>query len=110
MLIPFFERTAVLVVRYGRADMKGILSSAKKKDYLMVVIGLTESIAQINYKNLSKYQFKPGDSMIQSTVIFDMEGFSMRHITYKPGEKKSMEANSFVSLWFDVTFFLCSNL
>lgn len=52
----------------------------------MVVVGLTESIAQINYKNLSKYQLKPGESMIQSTVIFDMEGFSMRHITYKPGK------------------------
>nr|CAH0109547.1 unnamed protein product [Daphnia galeata] len=72
------------VVRYGMSDLKGILRSAKKKDYVMYVVYLVESsIAKVN-SDLQKYKRSP-DAIVQSTIIFDMEGFSMQHITNKQG-------------------------
>jgi len=49
------------------------------------VINLVETNIRLTITNPTKYQQKIGDSLIQSTIIFDMEGFAMRHITYKPG-------------------------
>jgi len=71
------------VVRYGRIDMKGILQSAKKKDYFYHVYSLVES----SVKFAKDYQEKldlPSSVITQSTIIFDLEDFAMRHITYKP--------------------------
>jgi hypothetical protein len=66
------------------SDLKGILRSAKKKDYVMYVVYLVESsIAKVN-SDLQKYKRSP-DAIVQSTIIFDMEGFSMQHITNKQG-------------------------
>lgn len=53
--------------------------------YTFQVINLVETNIRLTITNPTMYQFKLGDSLIQSTIIFDMEGFSMRHITYKPG-------------------------
>ncbi|XP_046460749.1 SEC14-like protein 2 [Daphnia pulex] len=70
------------VVRYGMSDMKGILRSTRKKDYVMYVVYLVESsIARVN-ANLEKYK-RNADAVVQSTIIFDMEGFSMQHVTNK---------------------------
>ena len=77
------------VVRYGMSDLKGILRSAKKKDYVMYVVYLVESsIARVN-SDLKKYKRSP-DAIVQSTIIFDMEGFSMQHITNKQGKKSHL--------------------
>ena len=79
-----FLNASVWVVRYGMSDLKGILRSAKKKDYVMYVVYLVESsIAKVN-SDLQKYKRSP-DAIVQSTIIFDMEGFSMQHITNKQG-------------------------
>jgi len=83
---------AVWVVRYGREDFRGLLYSVKKRDYLRHVISLVETSIWLgkNYgsKELSEYSPPKPNSLVQSTIIFDMEGFSIRHITYKPGEYK----------------------
>ena len=73
------------IVRYGKIDMKGILHSAKKKDYLYHVYTLVES--SIKFSNEYKVEHQlPSSFMPQSTVIFDLEDLAMRHITYKPGD------------------------
>uniref|UniRef100_A0A0P5M7D1 Cral/trio domain-containing protein n=1 Tax=Daphnia magna TaxID=35525 RepID=A0A0P5M7D1_9CRUS len=70
------------IVRYGMSDVKGILRSVKKKDYVMYVVYLVEcSIARVN-ADLKKFKRSP-TAIVQSTIIFDMEGFSMSHITTK---------------------------
>ena len=74
----------MVVVRYGMSDMKGILNSAKKKDYLYHVISLVEETLLMTKKDPKRYGRSP-NIPIQSTIIFDMDQFSMRHITYKPG-------------------------
>jgi metal transporter CNNM len=73
-----------VVVRYGMMDLKGILLSAKKRDYLMHVIEIVERTFFTVRNNPKKFKKSP-DSIAQSTVIFDMAGFSMRHVTFKPG-------------------------
>lgn len=70
------------VVRYGMSDMKGILHSVKKKDYLMHVVNLVESSIRAVKTYPEKYKRTP-NALVQSTIIFDMDGFSMRHITHK---------------------------
>lgn len=86
-LLSLFFYLLVWLVRYGQADMKGILSSVKKKDYLSYVLYLVEqNIAKVN-ADMAKYQLKPGDSMVQASMIFDLEGFGMQHITHKPSKK-----------------------
>jgi metal transporter CNNM len=79
----------VWVVRYGREDFRGLLYSVRKRDYLRHVISLVETSIWLgkNYgtAELSEYSPPKPDSLVQSTIIFDMEGFSIRHITYKPG-------------------------
>jgi hypothetical protein len=66
-------------------DLRGMLLSAKKRDYAMTVIHLVErGIVDARNNNATKFKQSP-DSIFQMTVIFDMAGFSMHHITYKPG-------------------------
>ena len=63
--------------------MKGILHSVKKKDYFTYVVYLVESsIARVR-NDPARYK-RSDDAIVQSIIIFDMEGFSMRHITHKP--------------------------
>lgn len=71
-------------MRYGRADMKGILSSCKKKDYLLHIMYMVETSFKLATENLVKNQPDKVDKILaQSTIIFDMEEFSIRHITNK---------------------------
>ncbi len=74
----------LMVVRYGATDVKGILQSVKKKDYVMHVVELVERSIRIVTNNQAKYKRRP-DAINQACVIMDMAGFSMRHVTYKPG-------------------------
>uniref|UniRef100_A0A0P6EZV9 Cral/trio domain-containing protein n=2 Tax=Daphnia magna TaxID=35525 RepID=A0A0P6EZV9_9CRUS len=76
-------KSYTLIVRYGAMDLKGLLLSLKKKDYLMYVIrNFEKSILEIK-NNPERYTPSP-TSIGQCTLILDMAGFSMRHITYKP--------------------------
>ncbi|KAI9561417.1 SEC14-like protein [Daphnia sinensis] len=78
------NKNYLIAVRYGAMDLKGILRSAKKRDYLMHVIGVAERCVTAMRNNPCKFKQSP-DAISQLTMIFDMNGFSMRHITYKPG-------------------------
>ena len=85
-LYTFDLSSIVWVVRYGRADMKGILSSCKKKDYLLHIMFMVETSFKLATENLVKNQPDKVDKILaQSTIIFDMEEFSIRHITNKAG-------------------------
>lgn len=74
----------VWITRYGRMDMKGILRSAKKRDFVMYIAYLVEfSISKV-IEDPKKYKRSP-DAIVQTTVIFDLEGLSMQHITNRQG-------------------------
>lgn len=64
--------------------MKGILRSAKKRDYIMYVVYLVETSIWRVISDPQKYKRSP-DAIVQTTVIFDLEGLSMQHITNKQG-------------------------
>uniref|UniRef100_A0A0P5RR80 Cral/trio domain-containing protein n=1 Tax=Daphnia magna TaxID=35525 RepID=A0A0P5RR80_9CRUS len=70
------------ITRYGRMDMKGVLRSAKKRDFIMYVVYLVETSIWRVISDSQKYRRSP-DTMVQTTVIFDLEGLSMQHITNK---------------------------
>ena len=50
----------------------------------MKVIHLVESSIWMVTSDPQRYRRSP-DAIVQSTIIFDMEGFSMQHITNKQG-------------------------
>ncbi|KAI9561416.1 hypothetical protein GHT06_012373 [Daphnia sinensis] len=79
-----------VVVRYGALDLKGILLSVKRKDYLTHAIKIVEQSIVAARNNPAKYIPSP-TTISQSTVIIDMAGFSMRHITYKPALDTAMQ-------------------
>jgi hypothetical protein len=66
-------------------DIKGLLLSSKKKYCVMHILQVIEN----NFLNVrndpKKYRLSP-DAIAQTSVIVDLEGFSMNHITYKPGK------------------------
>nr|CAH0109544.1 unnamed protein product [Daphnia galeata] len=72
-----------VLTKYFASGYTGILLSAKKRDYLMHVIEVVEKTFLTVRNNPKKFK-KSSDSIAQSTVIFDMAGFSMRHVTFKP--------------------------
>lgn len=74
----------LMVMRYGLTDVKGILLSAKKKDCVMHVLTLVENYFSVVKNDPVKFK-RSADAISQTTVILDLEGFSMNHITYKPG-------------------------
>ena len=70
-------------------DMKGILRSVKKRDFVMYIAYLVElSISKV-ITDPKKYKPTP-DAIVQTTVIFDMEGLSMQHITNRQGTKYNL--------------------
>lgn len=77
------HKNYLIAVRYGAMDLKGILQSAKKRDYLMHVIGFAERAVIAMRDNPEKFKQSP-DAISQLTMIFDMDRFSMRSVTYRP--------------------------
>lgn len=51
----------------------------------MYIVSLVETMIYQVLEDPPKYK-RTEDTIVQATVIFDMEQFSMRHITYKPGK------------------------
>ncbi|XP_045023326.1 SEC14-like protein 2 [Daphnia magna] len=70
------------ITRYGKSDMKGILRSSKKKDFVMYVVYLVETSIWRVMSDPQKYKRSPG-AIVQTTIIFDLEDLSMQHITNK---------------------------
>ncbi len=51
----------------------------------MYIVSLVETMIYQVLEDPPKYK-RTDDTIVQATVIFDMDQFSMRHITYKPGK------------------------
>jgi hypothetical protein len=66
------------------SDMKGILRSTKKRDFVMYVVYLVETSIWRVMSDPKKYKRVP-DAIVQTTIIFDLEGLSMQHVTNKQG-------------------------
>ena len=81
----FLEISAVWITRYGKSDMKGILRSTKKRDFVMYVVYLVETSIWRVMTDPKKYKREP-DAIVQTTIIFDLEGLSMQHVTNKQGK------------------------
>jgi len=84
----------VWVARFGRIDLKGLLLSAKKKDFLYHVFSLVETSIKKSKEYQEKYNSSPS-VITQSTIIFDVEHLSMRQITYKPAVDSALQAVQF---------------
>ncbi|XP_046633910.1 SEC14-like protein 2 [Daphnia pulicaria] len=76
-------KSNLLLIRYGMIDIKGVLLSSKKKDYVMHVVQIVEKTLAMFRKDPMKYKRSP-DAISQASVIVDLEGFSMNHVTFKP--------------------------
>ena len=67
---------------YGRIDLKGILLSVTKKDYISYFAYLGEKSMSEMIKNSQE----TGRSVSLQTVIIDMDQLSSRQFCYKPGK------------------------
>jgi len=74
----------LLLIRFGLIDVKGLLLSEKPRVCLTFFCETIEKVYFLAKNSPNKYKRSP-TAISQSTVIMDMDGFSMRHITYKPG-------------------------
>ena len=74
----------VVLIRIGMIDVKGILLSERQKTCLTFLCEEIEKSVIAARNEPVKYKRSP-NAIYQVTAIFDMDGFSMRNITYKPG-------------------------
>ncbi|XP_057372019.1 SEC14-like protein 2 [Daphnia carinata] len=77
------NKSYVVVCRHGAMDWKGLLLSAKKKDLITYMVKIVEQSILDARKNPARFIPSP-TTISQATIILDMDGFSMRHITHKP--------------------------
>jgi len=64
-------------------DMKGLLLSSTKKDYISHIFSMMEKDIYSVRTNLERHKLPPTE-VFQSTMIMDLEEFGMQHITHKP--------------------------
>lgn len=62
--------------------MRGLLSSVKKTDYIRYTIRVLEA----SRKDMAEQTQKLGQPINQQCCIFDLDNFSLKHVTWKPGE------------------------
>ncbi|XP_063601788.1 SEC14-like protein 2 [Penaeus indicus] len=74
------EGRPVWIIPYGGCDMRGLLSSVRKKDYVRYTIRVLEA----SRKDMEKQTQVLGHPVTQQCCIFDLENFSLRHVTWKP--------------------------
>lgn len=71
-----------MICAQGRMDMRGILQSVTRKDYMRFQMWMAEKVN----KEMREESFKTGKNIKnQMTFIADMEHLSMRQMTYRPG-------------------------
>ncbi|EFX85361.1 hypothetical protein DAPPUDRAFT_193891 [Daphnia pulex] len=80
----------LLLIRYGMIDIKGVLLSSKKKDYVTHVVQIVEKTLAMVRKDPMKYK-RSLDAIPQASVIVDLEGLSMNHVAYKPALDTSIQ-------------------
>ena len=64
-------------------DLRGILQSVTKKDYMRYQAYMTE---KVNKEMLEEVSSTGTNKYCQITFIADMANLSMRQMTYKPGK------------------------
>ena len=67
---------------FGQGDWRGLLQSTNKRDFMRYVCYISE-LASEEFRKCSELATRP---ITTSTFIIDMEGLSMKQITYKPCE------------------------
>ena len=63
---------ALLLYRFGKADIKGLLQSTKKEEYLRHIIKYYEKHVWLGGNFSKNYKPKLAESMVQMTIIVDM--------------------------------------
>ena len=67
-------------------DAHGILNSTTKKELTKAAIWLLESMAkEIRLENEMRNSLEDKKRISKQTMLFDMEGLSMKTAAYKPG-------------------------
>ncbi|KAG0712931.1 SEC14-like protein 2 [Chionoecetes opilio] len=70
----------VWVIPYGGCDMRGLLSSVKKADYIRYTIRVLEA----SRRDMGQQTQLLGRPVAQQCCIFDLDNFSLKHVTWKP--------------------------
>ncbi|KAG7158498.1 SEC14-like protein 2-like [Homarus americanus] len=70
----------VWIIPYGGCDMRGLLSSVRKNDYIRYTVRVLEASRQ----DMAKQTQILGYPVTQQCCIFDLDNFSLRHVTWKP--------------------------
>ena len=73
----------VYISAHGRIDLKGLMQSTTRKDYMRYQIWMSE-LAQ---REMRKENQKTGRKVSSMTYIADADQLSMRQIAYKPGNR-----------------------
>lgn len=78
----------VFISAHGQMDLRGILQSVTKKDYMRYQMYMTEIVNQ----EMRDESFRTGkNTACQMTFIADMANLSMRQMTYKPVMETGLE-------------------
>lgn len=70
----------VWVIPYGGCDMRGLLSSVKKADYIRYTIRVLEA----SRRDMQQQTQQLGQPVNQQCCVFDLDNFSLKHVTWKP--------------------------
>ena len=73
---------SVLISAQGRMDMRGMLQSVTKKDFMRFQLWTME---KMNRQMLEESKRTGINKACQMVFISDLEHLSMRQMTYKPG-------------------------
>ncbi len=71
----------VYISAHGRIDLKGLMQSTTRKDYMRYQIWMSE----LTNREMRRENQKTGRKNSYFTFIADMDQLSMRQIAYKPG-------------------------
>lgn len=81
------EGSPIILIPYGGIDIWGLLHSATKHDIVKRTVKLLEGFMGIAYRQSLLH----GIEARKFVVIFDMEGFSMRHYAYRPAAELAIQ-------------------
>ncbi len=97
---------AVYVCAQGNMDLRGILQSVTKKDYMRYQAYMTEKVN----KEMREESISTGNNKsCQMTFIADMENLSMRQMTFRPGiSHLTVSKNLFQNAIYYVCFLIFS--
>ena len=82
-MTKFFRPTIkVWVQRFGRTDLKGLMESVTKREYLHYFAALVE----MGIRGFGLAADQAGKLALQQTLVMDMDGLSMWQLACKSGQ------------------------